>query len=401
MSTTDSTRADRRPQPSMKQRREALFDRIGFTEKHRLNMGPPSSTFWAILSIVVIFTALGLTMVLSSSSIANLHSGESPYRLFQRQMLWAVFGLAAGWFVYQYPYHNWRRTRWLAPMIIGSVGLNAITPLVGRNINGATAWIQVGSIRVQPSEFMKITIILLCAHLLSARHRYVAVYQRVLVPVLGILGVAGLLLVAQKDFGTALVFALIVLTMLFMAGIPLMQMAGATVSLSVLGVLVLTMANNARKRLLAFLNLDETKNKDGYQVYQSILSIANGGLRGTGIGSGTSKWGYVPLAYSDFIFAVISEELGIVGSLAVILGFVALVFLGVRVALRARDMHGAFIAGGVSAWFGFQTFINIGGIIGVIPMTGITLPFMSYGGSSLMATMVASALLLNVARNMK
>ena len=390
-------------QPSIKERREAIIRKMGFAEKHRLNLAPPNTTFWAILSIVVVLTALGLTMVLSSSSIANLNAGESPYRLFVRQSLWALVGLAAAFFVYLRPYQSWRNEKLLFVMVVGSAGLNLVTPFIGRNINGATAWIQIGSFRIQPSEFMKITVILFCAHFLSLRHRYVAVWQKVLLPVLTVLGGAGFLLVLQKDYGTALVFALIVLTMLFMAGVPMGQMTGTTAVLAAAGMGVLTLADNASKRLFAFLNLDDelVRKKDGYQVWQSILSIANGGVKGTGIGSGTSKWGYVPLAYSDFIFAVIAEELGLLGSFLVIFGFVLLVFFGVRVALGARDMHGAFLAGGITAWFGFQMFINIGGILGVIPMTGITLPFMSYGGSSLVATMIASAVLLNVARNMK
>jgi cell division protein FtsW len=216
-----------------------------------------------------------------------------------------------------------------------------------------------------------------------------------------VLGLTAGLCVLQKDFGTALVFITIVLSLMIFAGIPWGQLTWSTAGIGAIGVLVLMKADNASKRLFAFWNLAETKRLDGYQVYQSLLSIANGGIGGTGIGSGTSKWGYVPLAYSDFVFAVISEELGLVGTVAVIGGYALLVFFGVRTALGARDMHGAFIAGGISAWFGFQTFINIGGIVGIIPMTGLTLPFMSYGGSSLMVTMIASGLLLNVARHMK
>ena len=153
--------------------------------------------------------------------------------------------------------------------------------------------------------------------------------------------------------------------------------------------------------MLAFMDLEGTKEDGGYQVYQSLLSIANGGWSGTGIGSGTSKWGYVPLAYSDFIFSVVAEELGIFGSLMVIGGFLALVVFGLQVALSAPDTHGAFIAGGISAWFGVQALVNIGGVVGALPMTGLTLPFLSYGGSSLIASMAAAGLLLNVARAVK
>ena len=397
MSMTDK----RTDQLSLRQRREAMLARLGLDEKHKMPLAPPTPAFWTILTVTVLFTALGLIMVLSSSSVVSLHSGGSAWSLFARQCKWAMFGAVGMWGAYKVPYHTWRKTKWLVPFIGISVFLNILVRFVGRDINGARAWLQYGNFRLQPSEFMKLAVVLFCADFLSKRHKYVAVHERVLRPMLLVLGLTAGLCVLQKDFGTALVFITIVLSLMIFAGIPWGQLAWSTAGIGAIGVLVLMKADNASKRLFAFWNLAETKRLDGYQVYQSLLSIANGGIGGTGIGSGTSKWGYVPLAYSDFVFAVISEELGLVGTVAVIGGYALLVFFGVRTALGARDMHGAFIAGGISAWFGFQTFINIGGIVGIIPMTGLTLPFMSYGGSSLMVTMIASGLLLNVARHMK
>ena len=388
-------------QASLRQRREAMLSRLGLDEKHKMALAPPTPAFWTILTITVVFTALGLIMVLSSSSVVSLHSGGSAWSLFARQCKWALFGAIGMWGAYKVPYHAWRRTKWLLPFIGVSLLLNFIVPVVGRDINGARAWLQYGNFRLQPSEFMKLAVVLFCADFLSKRHKYVAVHEKVLRPMLMVLGVTALLCGLQKDYGTALVFIAIVLSLMVFAGIPWRQLGYSIAAVGVAGALVLLKADNASKRLFAYLNLAETKRYDGYQVYQSLLSIANGGLGGTGIGSGTSKWGYVPLAYSDFVFAVISEELGLIGTAAVIGGYALLVFFGLRTALGARDMHGAFLAGGISAWFGFQTFINIGGIVGIIPMTGLTLPFMSYGGSSLMVTMIASGLLLNVARHMK
>jgi cell division protein FtsW len=391
----------RTDQQSLRQRREAMLARLGLDEKHKMPLAPPTPAFWTILTVTVLFTALGLIMVLSSSSVVSLHSGGSAWSLFARQCKWALFGAIGMWGAYKVPYHTWRKTKWLVPFIGISVFLNILVRFVGRDINGARAWLQYGNFRLQPSEFMKLAVVLFCADFLSKRHKYVAVNERVLRPMLCVLGLTAGLCVLQKDFGTALVFIFIVLSLMFFVGIPWKELIWSTVGIGGVGVLVLMKADNASRRLFAFRNLSETKRLDGYQVYQSLLSIANGGVGGTGIGSGTSKWGYVPLAYSDFVFAVISEELGLVGTVAVIGGYALLVFFGVRTALGARDMHGAFIAGGISAWFGFQTFINIGGIVGIIPMTGLTLPFMSYGGSSLMVTMIASGLLLNVARHMK
>ena len=349
MSMTDK----RTDQLSLRQRREAMLARLGLDEKHKMPLAPPTPAFWTILTVTVLFTALGLIMVLSSSSVVSLHSGGSAWSLFARQCKWAMFGAVGMWGAYKVPYHTWRKTKWLVPFIGISVFLNILVRFVGRDINGARAWLQYGNFRLQPSEFMKLAVVLFCADFLSKRHKYVAVHERVLRPMLLVLGLTAGLCVLQKDFGTALVFITIVLSLMIFAGIPWGQLTWSTAGIGAIGVLVLMKADNASKRLFAFWNLAETKRLDGYQVYQSLLSIANGGIGGTGIGSGTSKWGYVPLAYSDFVFAVISEELGLVGTVAVIGGYALLVFFGVRTALGARDMHGAFIAGGISAWFGF------------------------------------------------
>jgi cell division protein FtsW len=218
---------------------------------------------------------------------------------------------------------------------------------------------------------------------------------------LTVMGGAVLLCFLQEDMGAAVIFAGIVLTMCFVAAMPLMQLVGVTSLFAFIGMLILTTRENARQRWMAFLDIDGTKSHSGYQVYQSLLSIANGGPTGVGIGTGTSKWGYLPLSYSDFIFAVIAEELGLIGALTVIGGFVLLAFFGIQVAIGARDMFGTLLAGGITAWFSIQAIVNIGGVVGALPLTGLTLPFLSYGGSSLMTSLVAAGLLLNVARNMK
>jgi cell division protein FtsW len=223
----------------------------------------------------------------------------------------------------------------------------------------------------------------------------------VLYPLLIALGGTVGLCALQRDYGSAIIFAGIVVALMYMSSMPLRQVGATSAGIFVGGILVLNFTQRASERMLAFLNLEENKATSGYQVYQALLSIANGGWNGAGIGSGTSKWGYVPLAYSDFIFAVIAEELGILGTILVIGGFLLLVFFGIQIALSASDMHGAFIAGGISAWFGIQAVVNIGGVVGMMPMTGLTLPFLSYGGSSMIASLAAIGLLLNVARYAK
>ena len=392
---------DKRTSPSLKERRLETLRRTGVADRHRVATEKPSAAFYWIFIIVSSFVMLGLVMVLSSSSVTNLHSGGSAWGMFQRQLVWAGLGGIAMWAAFAFPYETWRKTFLLQSVVASVVILNVVVILRGAIVNGARAWLDMGPFRMQPSEFMKIAVVLFCANLLSHRHRSVQISSIVLWPMIVALGVSAGLCALQKDFGGSLIFGGIVLVMMIIAGLPKRQVFTTTVGLLVSGAFVLKFAGNASARMLAFMDLEGTKEDGGYQVYQSLLSIANGGWSGTGIGSGTSKWGYVPLAYSDFIFSVVAEELGIFGSLMVIGGFLALVVFGLQVALSAPDTHGAFIAGGISAWFGVQALVNIGGVVGALPMTGLTLPFLSYGGSSLIASMAAAGLLLNVARAVK
>ena len=392
---------DKRTSPSLKERRLETLRRTGVADRQRVVTEKPSAAFYWIFIIVSSFVMLGLVMVLSSSSVTNLHSGESAWGMFQRQLVWTGLGGIAMWAAFAFPYETWRKTFLLQSVVASVVILNVVVILRGAIVNGARAWLDMGPFRMQPSEFMKIAVVLFCANLLSHRHRSVQISSIVLWPMIVALGVSAGLCALQKDFGGSLIFGGIVLVMMIIAGLPKRQVFTTTVVLLVSGAFVLKFAGNASARMLAFMDLEGTKEDGGYQVYQSLLSIANGGWSGTGIGSGTSKWGYVPLAYSDFIFSVIAEELGIFGSLMVIGGFLALVVFGLQVALSAPDTHGAFIAGGISAWFGVQALVNVGGVVGALPMTGLTLPFLSYGGSSLIASMAAAGLLLNVARAVK
>ena len=392
---------DKRTSPSLKERRLETLRRTGVADRHRVATEKPSAAFYWIFIIVSSFVMLGLVMVLSSSSVTNLHSGGSAWGMFQRQLVWTGLGGIAMWAAFAFPYETWRKTFLLQSVVASVVLLNVLVILRGALVNGARAWLDIGPFRMQPSEFMKIAVVLFCANLLSHRHRSVQISSIVLWPMIAALGVSAGLCALQKDFGGSLIFGGVVLVMMIIAGLPKRQVFTTTVGLLVSGAFVLKFAGNASARMLAFMDLEGTKEDGGYQVYQSLLSIANGGWSGTGIGSGTSKWGYVPLAYSDFIFSVIAEELGIFGSLMVIGGFLALVVFGLQVALSAPDTHGAFIAGGISAWFGVQALVNIGGVVGALPMTGLTLPFLSYGGSSLIASMAAAGLLLNVARAVK
>lgn len=383
---------------SLKNRRVEVLRRTGSIAKNKIALEKPTPAFYWILIIVSLFVMLGLVMVLSSSSVTSLHTGSSAWSMFFRQLAWVALGGCAMWVTYSIPYSTWRDPFILGTAAVVIVGLNAIVLLKGQVIGGAKAWLDFGPFRFQPSEFMKVVSILFAANLLAKRHRAIAIRSMVLWPMLAVVGVTAGLCGLQRDYGSALIFAGTMLAMLHLAGVPKRQLFGVGLGFFAAGVLVMTYADRASERMMAFMNLEATKEDVGYQVYQALLSIANGGWTGTGIGAGTSKWGYVPLAYSDFIFSVIAEEMGILGTFIVIGGFLLLVLLGIQVALTSTDMYGAFLAGGIASWFGIQAIVNIGGVTGTLPMTGLTLPFLSYGGSSMIASMAAVGLLLNVAR---
>ena len=389
-----------RPAPSLKARRNAVLTRRGLGDKSRSTMDKPTTTFYLVIALTIGMVLLGLLMVFSSSSVNDLHAGGSAWATFVQQLTWVGVGTVAMWTAYRFPYDRLKGPV-LQTITLAVVAVNLIVILKGEITNGAKAWLSVGWVKLQPSEFLKLAMILFFANFISGRHRGVKVGKVVMWPMFATVGIACAILALQGDYGGALIFIGIGLIMMFMASIPVGQLAMGTGMMVLLGAMVLTRASRASRRLLAFLDLEGNKTDLGYQVYQALLSIANGGMKGTGIGAGTGKWGYVPLAYSDFIFSVVAEELGLFGVTAVIGGFAFFVVLSIQIAVHAKDLQGAFIAGGIGAWFGFQAIVNIGGVVGIMPMTGLTLPFLSYGGSSMIASLTAVGLLLNVARYTK
>ncbi|MEI6630315.1 MAG: putative lipid II flippase FtsW [Actinomycetota bacterium] len=385
----------------MSERRIHTLQKSGTAAKRKLSQNAPTTTYYGILIIVTFLTLLGVVMVLSSSAVTAFHVGNSPWSLFRRQLLWAVFGSIAMAFTYRHPYNDYRR--FVKPLLGVAFLLNLLPffPVIGKEVNGARAWVNAGPLSFQPSELSKLVVVLFCADLIARRHRYLNVFKKTLWPCILVMAVGASLSGLQSDFGSALVFVGIVVMICFFAGMPWKWVGTFTSATFITGLLVIAVKKVARDRVTAFLNPSETKGRLGYQVHQSLLGIANGGTTGAGIGQGSTKWGYLPLAHSDFIFTVVAEELGAVGSVAVIGSFMVLVVLGMRVALGAREMFGSLLAAGIAGWFAFQSIINIGGATGSLPLTGLTLPFMSAGGSSLMVSMAAAGVLLNVARNMK
>ena len=363
-------------------------------------LGPPTGTYYAIAGVVAVFVMLGLVMVLSASAVTEANLGNSPYRVFGRQAMWAGLGLVGLLIAARVPYHVWRKL--VIP--IGVLGVAAMAapfaPGIGASVNGARSWVRVGGLSVQPSEFLKLAIVVVAADLLTRRGAALAGRRATIAPI-GVLAAVGAgLSLAQGDLGSAVVLGAIVLSIAWVAGVPLVPlglMAGAATSA---GLLFVVSSQRRLDRFTAFLNVSEEKDHLAYQTYQGFLSMANGGMSGSGIGGSKGKLGYLPYAHSDFIFAVIADELGFIGTAAVIGGFIMLVWFGIQTALAAPDRFGMLLAGGIASWFGVQAIVNLGGVTGVLPVTGLTLPFFSAGGSSLFVSMTAAGLLLSVARRL-
>jgi cell division protein FtsW len=392
--TAHRTAARRRPPIAPVRRDRQAIDHAKRPEV----LGPPPGTYYAIVGVVGVFVMLGLVMVLSASAVTEANLGNSPYRVFAKQAIWAALGLVGLIVAARVPYRRWRR--FVIPLgLLGAIAMCLpFVPGLGANINGASSWIQVGSLSAQPSEFLKLAVVVLAADLLARRHADLVDARRAIVPIALLAGTGAGLCLAQGDLGSALVLAAIVFSVAWIAGIPVTHLATVAAMGAAVALLFVVSSPRRLARFTAFTNVAEEKDHLAYQIYQGYLSIASGGLTGSGIGGGKGKLGYLPYAQSDFIFAVIADELGFVGTAAVIGGFIMLVAFGIQTALAAPDRFGMLLAGGISTWFGVQAVVNLGGVVGRLPVTGLTLPFFSAGGSSLFVSMTAAGLLLSVAR---
>lgn len=361
-------------------------------------VGPPPPMFYVLAFVVGMFVVLGLVMVLSASAVTQANLGNSPYAVFGRQSLWALLGVVGLLVAVRTRPSTWRRLA----VPVGIVALVAMAlpfaPGVGSTVNGARSWVRLGQFSVQPSEFLKLAVVLAAADLLARNHDRLGDRRRGALPVAVLAVVAAGASLAQGDLGSAVVLGAIVLAAAWIAGVPTVHLAAMSAVAVVAGLLFVASSARRIARFTAFLDVTGERDELAYQTYQGYLSMASGGLTGSGIGGSRGKLGYLPYAHSDFIFAVIADELGFIGTTAVIGGFVVLILFGLQTALAAPDRFTMVLAGGITAWFGVQALINIGGVTGLLPVTGLTLPFFSAGGSSLFVSMTAAGLLLGIAR---
>lgn len=359
---------------------------------------PRTSSYDLVLVVVVLaLTLLGIAMVFSASGMRALDALGDPRYFLGWQSLWALIGLVGMITATRIDYHRYRVLA--LPLLVVAIVLLAVVliPSIGTNVNGASRWLRVGPIGLQPAEFAKLALILYLAAWLGARRDRVT-SPGVMVGVLTVTAILTGLIFLEPDLGTAIVIGMIALVMYFAAGARL-RVFTALGLLAVVLALAGAMTSEYRlQRILTFLDPWKDPRDSGYQAIQSLYGLALGGLFGEGLGAGREKFGYLPFPYTDSIFAILGDELGLAGTLFVIVLFLVLAYRGVRIALRAPDAMGALIATGITTWLVFQAWVNMAVVASLLPMTGITLPFISYGGSSLCVGLISVGILLNVGR---
>jgi cell division protein FtsW len=360
----------------------------------------PLTSYYLIIGITGLLLGLGLVMVLSTSSVQDLAEGLPPYSDFKKQLLGALIGLPIMFLAARSSPRLFRAAAYplLGVSILG-LGLTLI-PAVGRSAYGASRWIAVGPLQLQPSEFAKLALVLWGADLLARKERLRQLedWRHLLIPLLPGVGLLAMLVMAGDDLGTTFVLLVIFITLLWVIGTP-GRVFGGMLALMGLVMLLLAVTSAYRlKRLTGFVNPQGGPMGPNMQGIQGKYAVGSGGLFGVGLGASGEKWGYVPESTSDFIFAIIGEELGLVGTLCVCLLYGGLAFAGLRVARRVQDTFSRLGAAAITAWIVMQAVVNIGAVIGVLPITGVPLPLVSAGLSSLLVTMVALGMLMSFAR---
>ena len=369
--------------------------RTVIVRRHQALPRPP--TYVILVATVGVLNIVGLVMILSASSVAALSDYGSSWYFFNRQLVWAIGGAAAFVVASSVDYHVWSRlARWL--FVVAVAGLVVVLiPGVGIMVDGSRRWLGAGAFRVQPSEVAKLALLCCGANVLARRADNLDDWQQWF-PVLAILGGLGGLVMLEPDLDSVIVLALIGFALLIVGGVRRLHLGRlAAAGMGLVTVLAFA-APYRRARMLAFMHPWQDQRRTGYQIAQSLIALGSGGVNGVGLGAGRAKWMFLPNAHTDFIFAVIGEELGLIGCLLVLALFAGLGLVGFRVAQRAPDRFGVLLAAGVTAWIVGQAVINLGAVVGMLPVSGITLPFLSAGGSSLVITMLGAGILANVAR---
>ncbi|WP_433663466.1 putative lipid II flippase FtsW [Nocardia sp. CA-128927] len=359
----------------------------------------PLASFHLVVTIATLLTVLGLVMVLSASSVEAYADGGSAYSLFIQQAMFAAIGTVLFYLALRIPLRRLRQ--WSFPLFVLSVlGLVLVlVPGIGSKVQGARRWIDLGLFNVQPSEIVKVTLVVWGAHLLASRRSEHAGLKDILMPLVPAGLLVCLLVVVEPNLSTTIALGMVIAALLWFGGLPLRLFVTVAVSGLIAAAVLALSAGYRSDRMRAFFNPGDDPQGIGYQARQALFSLADGGIWGRGLGQSRAKWSYLPNSHNDFIFAIIGEELGFLGC-ALVLGLFALfVYTGIRIASRSVDPFLRLLTATATTWITGQALINIGYVVGLLPVTGLQLPLVSAGGSSLAITLFMFGIIANAARH--
>lgn len=345
---------------------------------------------------VIVLVSLGLIMVFSASSVMGLTDAGNPYYYVQRQTILAVVGLIVLFVLMKVDYHVFKVLA--LPGLVVSLALLVLVLFIGTGSGNVHRWIRIAGFNLQPSELAKLVMVNYVAVYLANKRERARKFFSGLLPILAITAIQFVLITLEPDFGTAVALVFSVLVVLFAGGVHLGQLVFVGALAAPVLFYALTLKEYRVKRLFAFVNPWADPTDTGWNVIQSLLAIGSGGLFGLGLGKSRQKFSYLPEHHTDFIFAILCEELGFLGGAAVIILFFVLAWRGLRIAMRAPDLYGTLLAIGITSMIAFQALLNIGVVTGSLPVTGIPLPFISHGGSSLLVSLTGIGILLNISR---
>jgi cell division protein FtsW len=359
----------------------------------------PLANYQLLLGATLLLLVLGLVMVFSASSVESYATSGSAWGVSARQVMWAGLGLPLMFVASRMPTRFFRAIAY--PVLAVAIALLALVliPGIGVEVNGSQNWLRIAGFQLQPSELSKIALVIWGADLLARKDKLLDDSKHLLIPLLPVAGLLLLLVLAGGDLGTSLILMVIVASLLFFAGARWSVLLGlGAIALS--AVLFLSFTTGYRKaRLTSWLDPAADPLGSGWQALHGTYALASGGWWGLGLGASREKWGALPEAHTDFILAIIGEELGLVGTLVVLVLFATVAFAGYRIAVGTQDPFVRLAAASVTAWFVMQAVVNMGAVLGILPITGVPLPLVSYGGSSLVATLGALGMLMAFARN--
>jgi cell division protein FtsW len=362
-------------------------------------LGRPMTSFHLIIAVTALLITLGLTMVLSASGVHSYDEDGSPWAIFGRQVLWTGIGLIAFYIALRMPVQLMRSLAFTAFALTIVMLILVLIPGIGHEANGSRGWFVIAGFSMQPSELAKIAFAIWGAHLLAARRLERASLREMLIPLVPAAVIALALIVAQPDLGQTVSLGIILLGLLWYAGLPLRVFLSSLIAVMVSAAVLAVSEGYRSDRVQSWLNPGADAQGSGYQARQAKFALANGGVFGDGLGQGTAKWNYLPNAHNDFIFAIIGEELGFVGAVGLLCLFGLFAYTGMRIARRSVDPFLRLLTATTTLWVMGQVFINVGYVVGLLPVTGLQLPLISAGGTSTATTLLIIGIMANAARH--